>query len=173
MNKESAMQFLRDQGAPERLLHHAAVVAGVAEDLVRSLKDVGVPLAAETVLVGAVLHDAGKILHPEELHGSGHQHEEAGQRLLRDAGVAPELARVCVSHARWQEMDCSLEELVVALADKLWKGKRDETLEMAVITRVARALGSETWQRFRALDTCFETLASDGHDRLLESARFR
>lgn len=30
-------------------------------------------------------------------------------------------------------MICSTEELIVALADKLWKGKRDEALELMVI----------------------------------------
>lgn len=33
---------------------------------------------------------------------------------------ASEIARFCLSHARWRETECSFEELLVALADNLW-----------------------------------------------------
>jgi len=36
------------------------------------------------------------------------------------------------THARWRHMHVSLEELIVALADKLWKGVRDSELEEGV-----------------------------------------
>lgn len=66
-------------------------------------------------------------------------------------------------------MDCSLEELVIALSDKLWKGKRVESLELDVVDRVANILHKERWDIFPELDLKFEEIASDGHERLQRS----
>src|SRR5262249_22621552 len=118
-----AYELLVRLGAPPRLLAHARLVAEAAVLLLAELQRRHVPLDADFVRVAAVLHDAGKILHPEELQDSGSEHEAAGERLLLGEGVAPALARCCLSHAQWEAMACSLEELLVALADHLWKGK--------------------------------------------------
>jgi putative nucleotidyltransferase with HDIG domain len=166
---EAALRFLREQGASERLLQHAQLVHQTAEQLLTVLGSLGVELDAETVLAGAVLHDAGKIRHPEELHAPGCRHEEAGRQLLMGAGYDPRIARICVSHGQWDSMECSLEELVVALADKLWKGKREEALERVVVQWVASAVARQPWEVFQILDTAFEELAAAGHDRLLRT----
>lgn len=114
----------------------------------------------------AVLHDAGKIVRPEELVGSGSAHEAAGERLLLAHGVPAELAHCCRSHAAWRELECSLDELLVALADTLWKGAREPELELVVIDRVAKQLGKDRWGVFVHLDTAFEEIAADGTARL-------
>lgn len=66
-------------------------------------------------------------------------------------------------------MPVSLEELLVALADKLWKGVRKRDLEERVIDRVAAALGTDRWNVFLELDTLFEEIAADGSKRLERS----
>lgn len=114
------------------------------------------------VRVGVVLHDAGKVLHPAELDPPGETHEPAGEALLLQHGVSPEVARVCVSHARWQSMSVSFEEVVIALADKLWKGVRHRALEEQVIDAAAERLGTERWDVFVRLDSAFEHIASLG-----------
>ena len=81
----------------------------------------------------------------------------------------PALARCCLSHARWAEMRCSLEELVVALADTLWKGKRDAELERQVVQAIGQRAGRDFWDVFIDLDTCFEGIAADGAGRLVRS----
>src|SRR5262249_27320048 len=143
-----AEDLLRRLGAPARLLTHLRLVGEAAEDVIERLQDVGVPFDAQFVRLGVAIHDAGKILHPAELDGAGAQHEPEGERLLVDHGVDPRLARCCMSHARWSTMECSLEELLVALADKLWKGARHEDLERRVIEAVAGKLGKGTWDVF-------------------------
>jgi hypothetical protein len=60
----------------------------------------------------------------------------------------------------------SLEERVVALADKLWKGKREPDLELNVIDEVAIRLGGSRWDVFEALDNTFEEIAAAGAERL-------
>jgi putative nucleotidyltransferase with HDIG domain len=164
-----AYDFLRRSGAPARLLQHARLVEEVAEELVRALTGLGIRIDRRTVLLGAVLHDCGKIGHPEELRNPGSRHEEAGRDLLLTAGYPERLAEMCVTHAQWRLSQCSVEDLVVALADKLWKGKREDELEALLIERVAAALGREQWEVFHELDTSFEALASRGHERLLRS----
>jgi HD superfamily phosphodiesterase len=164
-----AYDLLVRLGAPPRLLAHAGLVAEAAEPLLTELQRRHVRLDADFVRVAAVLHDAGKILHPEELQDSGSEHEAAGERLLLAEGVAPALARCCMSHAQWERMACSLEELLVALADHLWKGERKAELERRVIERIAERTGQAFWALFVELDTCFEAIAAGGTGRLLRS----
>jgi hypothetical protein len=66
-------------------------------------------------------------------------------------------------------MPCSLEELIVALADTLWKGKRNATLEKRAIEAVSERLGQSFWNLFIELDNSFESVAAGGATRLLRS----
>jgi hypothetical protein len=165
----AARELLASLGAPKRLLRHVELVGEAAERLLVAINDVGAPLNADLVRIGVVLHDAGKILHPEELDQPGAKHEPDGESLLLAHGVTPEVSRICLSHARWETMPVTLEELLVALADKLWKGVRKPMLEERVIDLVAASIGKSQWDIFVDLDTCFEAIAADGADRLERS----
>jgi hypothetical protein len=145
------------------------LVGEAGEHLLDKARELQLPLDAELVRVGIVLHDAGKILFPAELDAPGGEHEPAGQALLLKHGVSPELARVCLSHARWADMPVSLEELLVALADKLWKGVRKAEFEERVVAEMAQALGRDRWDIFVELDSLFEEVAADGATRLERS----
>ena len=164
-----ARALLARLGAPRRLLRHVELVGEAAHALLRKFSELGIPVRSDLVQVGVVLHDAGKILHPAELDGGGARHEPDGERLLLEQGVSAELARICVSHARWAQMPVSLEELVVALADKLWKGARNSELEERVVERAAACLEQDRWGLFVELDTLFEDIAAGGADRLERS----
>ncbi|APR81553.1 Hypothetical protein A7982_06902 [Minicystis rosea] len=88
---------------------------------------------------------------------------------MLDHGVDPQIARCCLSHARWADMDVSLEELLVALSDKLWKGVRNAELERRVVEAVAAKLGRDFWDLFVDLDSTFEEIAAQGSERLERS----
>jgi hypothetical protein len=165
----NALVVLTDLGAPARLLRHAELVGEAAEGLLRAVAALNIVVDGEIVAAGAALHDAGKIVHPAELSAPGHLHEAAGERLLLGHGVAPAIARVCRSHAQWASMDPSFEELLVALADKLWKGVRHGELEERVIAEAATRLGAPRWEVFVALDAAFESIAASGDARLARS----
>jgi hypothetical protein len=96
-------------------------------------------------------------------------HEQAGELLLLAHGVQPEVARICASHGIWDSLHVSFEERVVALADKLWKGKREAALEPSVIDEIAARLGRSRWDIFEQLDSAFEQIAEAGTKRLQES----
>jgi hypothetical protein len=105
------------------------------------------------VLFGAATHDIGKTVHPGELSGPGSTHEQAGYQLLLDHGVAETMARFARTHAAWTGPNITIEDLLVSLADKIWKAKRVPDLEQLVLDRLAAAAGQQPWEAFLALDT--------------------
>jgi ADP-ribose pyrophosphatase YjhB (NUDIX family) len=165
---EDATALLRALGAGAWLVRHHELVAEAAGELVAGLPG---PLRARVderrVRLGAALHDAGKILVPAEMTGPGCEHEVTGEALLRQAGVNAGLARSCRTHARWGEPDATLDDRLVALADKLWKGKRDGSLEDIIKAELSPA--ADPWASWVALDDLFERVAAKGALRLARS----
>jgi hypothetical protein len=169
-NTAEAYAFLKEIGAPDKLIRHVSLVGEAAELLIEKLNRLNVPVDARFVRLGVAFHDAGKIKYPEELRVKGNRHESAGEEFLLQQGLSPELARCCVSHGQWQTLDCSFEELLVALADTLWKGKRNEELEKRVVEKTAQLIAREPWNLFIEMDSYFEQIAAGGVERLLQSA---
>lgn len=168
-DQPEALELLKSLNPPARLVRHVELVGEAADVILKSLQQHHVEVDESFVRVGVVLHDVGKTVHTKELDASGSAHESAGEELLLELGVSVEVARVCRSHAQWSEMPVSLEELLVALADKLWKGVRVPALELEVIDRVASLKGVNRWDLFAGLDTVFEEVAADGEARLARS----
>ncbi|MFJ9738536.1 HD domain-containing protein [Streptomyces sp. NPDC101166] len=159
--------LLGDVGAPPRLVAHLRAVHDVAAVLVDWAGDrcPGLPLDREAVLFGAATHDVGKVVHPAELSGPGALHEPAGRELLLSRGVHPELARFAACHAAWAA-GAAVEDLLVSLADKVWKNKRVPELEDLVVAELSRVSGRPAWEEFMALDE-FLTEVGEGADRRL------
>ena len=169
MKQKQAIELLRRLGAPPRLVVHVELVAEAGEAIISELECLGVQIDKDFILSGIVLHDVGKTRHPSELSQAGEMHGETGRGILLREGVDPRLARVCVSHSSWREAK-TVEELVIACADKLWKGKRVADLEEVLIRRVNEELQLEYWEVFTRLDGCFEGIAG-GCDERLERSR--
>lgn len=166
---DSAIAFLIAQGAPPRLVQHGRIVGEVASDLSRSLLGIGILHDTTLVTVGAVLHDSGKIVCPSELAGPGNLHEAAGRELLLAVGLPASLADMCVAHGNWTS-ESTLEQLLVAAADHLWRGKRTADLEELLIGKCAETAGVEVWAMMLQIDPIFERIAADGEDRLASCA---
>jgi hypothetical protein len=159
---------------PPRLAAHLRAVHDVAAQLLTWLDRHYPTLAVDhdAVLFGAATHDIGKIDHPDELSGPGAAHEPAGRQLLLRHGVAENLARFALTHAEWDRDDASTEELLVTLADKIWKGKRVEDLEQRVVQRLALADGQQQWEAFLHLDDALTRIAEDAEARLAYQASY-
>ena len=151
-----------------RLLRHAELVAEVAADVTDAIAELGVSINRDEVVVGAALHDAGKIACAAELTGPGRAHEAAGERLLLDRGVPAPVARFCRTHGLAPSAMPALEDLLVAVSDKLWRGVRNEEAELALVNAVAQQRGSDRWAIFTPLDDRFERIASGGDRRLAQ-----
>ncbi|ANP51119.1 HD superfamily phosphodiesterase [Streptomyces griseochromogenes] len=165
---ERAALLLDRVDAPPRLVAHLRAVHEVAATLVEwvRLRCPGLEFDAEAVLFGAATHDIGKAVHVAELSGPGAEHEEAGRELLLRHGVEPGLARFAATHSSWTVPGTGVEDLLVSLADKIWKGKRVPELEDLVVARLAGADGREAWEWFMELDEAL-TGIGDGADRRL------
>lgn len=165
-DRHEAYGLLKELGGTERLLVHVRLVGEAADILVQAYAKLGLSFDGRLIELGAALHDAGKVQHPQELNEPGSQHEHAGEALLLARGVKAEIARCCVTHSAWGGPDVSLEERTIALADKLWKGRREEGLELYVIDEVASRLALDRWDVFGVLDSVFEEIAAGGAERL-------
>lgn len=154
--------------APPRLGAHLRAVHDAAWQLTGALRE-GFPALEfdrDAVLVGAAVHDAGKVVHPGELSGPGSAHEAAGYELLLAHGFGEEVARCARDHASWGRPDIRLVDLLVSLADKAWKAKRVPELERLVLDRMCAAGGVEPWQAFLVLDGVLDAVAARADARL-------
>ncbi len=166
---EEAQRLLETLNAPPRLVAHLALVHDAAAEILDAFQArwPDLKIDRDAVLVGSAIHDAGKILHPNELTGPGNKHEHDGPGLLRQHGVSPERSRFARTHGAWKtEPSLALEDLLVALADHCWKGSRNEALETMVAGRIAESLRTETWEAFMGLDEIVAVVASRGEERL-------
>jgi hypothetical protein len=160
--------LLETLNAPPRLAAHLRAVHDVAWQLTHALaKQVpGLTFDRAAVLFGAATHDIGKTVHVGELSGPGSAHERAGYELLLRHGIDDTLARFARTHASWHLPDIGIEDLLVSVADKVWKGKRVADLEQLVVDRMAAVTGQEPWQAFMELDDILGRVADDADDRL-------
>lgn len=169
-----AAELLVDLAAPPRLAAHLRAVHDVACELTEWVR-LRYPRArfdGAAVEFGAAVHDIGKVLHPEELSGPGSRHEPAGRELLLARGVEPGSARFADTHASWAADGVELEDLLVSLADKVWKGKRVADLEQLVVDRLAPAGGQEPWEALLALDDVLDRIAAGADGRLAFQGSF-
>ncbi|MEH0933920.1 hypothetical protein [Micromonospora psammae] len=86
-------------------------------------------------------------------------------RSIRIAGIEPSLARFAATHASWGTTAVEFEDLLVSLADKIWKAKRVPDLEQLVVDRLAAASGEEPWQESLNLDDHLDKIAVDADHR--------
>ncbi|WP_144123679.1 HD domain-containing protein [Catellatospora sichuanensis] len=170
---EDVAALLTGLDAPPRLGAHLRAVHDFAARLVAGVVEAypGLAVAADEVLFGAATHDIGKVAHPSELSGPGSAHESAGYELLLAHGVGPRLARFARDHGSVAYGPLGTEDLLVVLADKVWKGKRVPGLEDEVTVRLCAASGEQPWEAFLRLDDLLERLARDADARLAFQAR--
>jgi HD domain len=171
---DRAARLLADLNAPPRLAAHLRVVHQAAWELTDGMPQRFPNLIydRDAVLFGAATHDIGKTIHVGELSGPGAAHERAGYELLLQHGVDKNLARFARTHAAWTDPECQLEDLLVSLADKIWKAKRVEDLEQLVLDHVLAAHGGTPWHAFMALDDLLQHIAVKADQRMAFQAAF-
>jgi len=160
--------LLDDVDAPPRLVAHLRAVHDVAGQLLEwiAARNLDLGVDPEAVLFGAATHDIGKTLHPAELSAPGAQHEEAGRVLLMTRGIDSAMARFAGTHAAWTGEEAGMEDLLVSLADKIWKNKRVPELEDLVVARLATASGRPVWEEFLDLDSVLARIGDQADARL-------
>ncbi|WP_354641547.1 HD domain-containing protein [Kitasatospora camelliae] len=167
-----AAELLAALDAPPRLVAHLRAVHDVAVQLLDRVAERGIGPAVDrgAVLFGAATHDIGKVRHPEELSGPGSRHEEAGRELLLAQWVRPAWARFAATHGSWHRHGVHMEDLLVSLADKVWKNKRVADLEDLVVAELVRSGGRPAWEEFLALDEVLTAIGDRAEERLVYQA---
>ncbi|MFE9764665.1 HD domain-containing protein [Streptomyces sp. NPDC005808] len=165
---DKVAELLRSLDVPPRLAAHLRAVHDVAHQLVdwAEERQPALRFDREAVLFGAATHDIGKTVHVGELSGPGSAHEETGRELLLTHGFGVELARFAGTHAAWTGPDIGIDDLLVSVADKVWKNKRVPELEDLVVGRLSEASGRTRWEEFLALDDLLGAVG-EGADRRL------
>lgn len=162
-------------GASPRLVAHLTLVHDVAVQICDWFSKTfpNVPFDRETVEFGAATHDIGKAFHSKELSAGGHSHEPRGRLWLESNGIEPRLARFAETHGAWRTgADVGFEDLLVILADKVWKGKRLDDIEHRIVAHVAKSVGLEEWDVFQQLDETLQDIAAFADQRLAYQASF-
>lgn len=161
--------------APPRLIAHLILVHDVASRLVEQIPRTfpNVTFDKDAVLYGAATHDLGKSVHVEELVRAGKAHEQRGFDLLQEMGVSADRARFAFTHGNWEASEnVGLEDLLVAIADNCWKGKRPEQLESRTVALLSAMSGRPAWDCYSELDDILASLAADPDDRLAWQREF-
>jgi len=140
----TAAELLRDLDVPPLLGAHLRLVHDVAWSLTDAVGRRWPALDFDTtaVLFGAATHDIGKAEHVAELTGPGSAHEPAGRQLLLRYGVPVGLARFAASHGDWADPARDTEDLLVSVADQVWKGNRVPDLERLLADRTGWGLAA-------------------------------
>lgn len=163
------LNLLQRTSAPPRLIAHLVLVHDVASKLVEQLAHAfpELSLDKDAILFGAATHDIGKTIQISELVEPGKAHERRGVELLREMGVPEERARFAYTHGNWDSaQNLTAEDLLVALADNCWKGKRVDELETKTIEVLSVASGKPKWDCYAKLDEILGTLAAEADSRL-------
>ncbi|XDD52205.1 HD domain-containing protein [Leptospira sp. WS92.C1] len=160
-NEKEGLQLLKDLKASKSLInHHELVVETVERTLDRLPSSIKHLIDRNLVLIGCSLHDIGKVRKSSEESNSGKDHELAGRNLLLSLGVSPKIARYCMIHSLPEEK-LYLEELLVGIADNLWKGSRDLSKELCFYQKSTALLNRKDELLFKKLDDVFEQISDE------------
>lgn len=160
-------QLLNVLNCPIHLYRHLLLVYNVGLNLSEQIQKEFplLKLSNEEIEFGTSTHDIGKIIVINELYEKGKRHEEIGFKLLIESGIEENLARFTLSHGNWENYS-KMEDLIVALSDKLWKGHRIETLEDKLISEVSKLINEDFWSVFLKMDTIFSKIIIGADQRI-------
>lgn len=172
---EEVLDICEASSAPPRLIAHLTLVHDVASKLLARIRVVFPCLQIEEsdVLFGAATHDLGKAAIRQELSEPGRLHEQKGAAMLKALGVPEKKARFAITHGEWEDShSLQLEDLLVALADNCWKGKRVSDLETRIVEHIALATNTPIWEVFASLDDMLQEVTASADARLAWQAQF-
>lgn len=164
--------MLRDAGCSKSVIGHCRNVTEVAMRIAAAFKRRGFDVDLDLIETGALMHDIGR----SRTHGV--EHGAVGGELARRIGLPENLARIIERHVgagitveeakKIGLSGCSyvpetLEEKIVAYADKLVEGNRQVDIEITV-EKFAKELGVDhpALERLRALH--LEVVSLIGHE---------
>ncbi len=162
------LNLLEKNNAPVLLTRHLTLVYNTGIELTERLMLTwpSLLLNRTEILFGAATHDIGKSIVVNELHEKGNKHELIGYQLLIDNDINENLARFAKTHASWNDGKLKIEDLIVSVADKIWKGKRVNELEERLSKEISEILNADYWDVYMKLDVILSEIAIGADERL-------
>ncbi|CAM1365133.1 HD domain-containing protein [Tenacibaculum xiamenense] len=165
---EEVKKLLAQFDTPQRLIKHLTIVNSTAFFIIEELKKVlpNLVLNEKEILFGASTHDIGKVIVTDELYKKGNKHESEGFRILTDLGYNKKESRFTITHGDWKSPDLNIEDLLVCLSDKIWKGKRIDELEERITTEISKLIKADFWDVSMKLESILEKIILGSDDRI-------
>lgn len=136
------IQLLLDYLTPPNVISHLILTTQTALNIAKNLKEQNKPIDCDFILAGALLHDIGRCRSHRLNHGI------IGAQILREEGLADELARIAENHlfggiTKYEAKELglpfqdyipvTLEEKIITYADNISKKESlisiDEVIE--------------------------------------------
>jgi len=173
-SRASAIRFLSKTGCSKSVVDHCIVVSNLAAAIARACERRGIPVDIKLVEIASLLHDVGRSVTHDVRHGV------LGGALARANSFDERIVSIIETHVgagipadeaediglpRRDFMPKTIEEKIVAYADKLMKGKRRVEVD-EVLEEFSKTLGANhpALNRFRNLHREISTLTDS--DRL-------
>ncbi|MEM2337181.1 MAG: TIGR00295 family protein [Candidatus Bathyarchaeia archaeon] len=168
-SKEQAINFLRESGCPENVIKHCEAVADLAVEIAKKCLEKGVNVNLELVEMGALLHDIGRA-KTHSVH-----HAVIGARIAKTLGLPEPIITIIKRHVGggitaqeakklgWPRdvyTPQTLEEKIVAYADKLIEGSKRVPIE-ETIQKFSRELPPPAIARIKRLHKEMSALIGD------------
>ena len=165
---DEALKLLRRVGCSEKVIEHASFVSDVALEIASRIEHNGRKVNRSLVEIGGLLHDIGR----SKTHGI--RHGVVGGQIGREKNLPDNVVRIIETHVgagipRGEAeklnlppkdyLQTSLEEKIVAYADKITKDRRRTNFEEAAHD-LAMNLGDNhpAIERFRRLHQEISTM---------------
>ena len=140
-SQEAALMLLAEKGCSRGVAKHCLAVSELAVEIAKACRERRVNVNVDLVRIGGLLHDIGRA----RTHGVDHAIE--GSQIVKSLNLPDAIARIVERHvgsgitAKEAEklgwpvksyVPTSIEERIVAYADKLIEGSRRVSIETAV-----------------------------------------
>ncbi|WP_159025786.1 HD domain-containing protein [Aquimarina sp. Aq78] len=160
--------LLEQFDAPQRLIKHLTIVNSTAFYLVEQLKGEwpNLSLNEKEISFGASTHDIGKTVITDELYKKGKKHESEGFKILKEIGYEDTESRFTITHGNWENSNLQIEDLIVCLSDKIWKGKRINELEERITLKISELTKMDFWDVSMKLELILEKIAIGSDERI-------
>ncbi|MEM2589368.1 MAG: TIGR00295 family protein, partial [Candidatus Bathyarchaeia archaeon] len=164
-----AINFLRESGCPENVIKHCEAVADLAVEIAKKCLEKGVNVNLELVEMGALLHDIGRA-KTHSVH-----HAVIGAQIAKTLGLPEPIITIIKRHVGggitaqeakklgWPRdvyTPQTLEEKIVAYADKLIEGSKRVPIE-ETIQKFSRELPPPAIARIKRLHKEMSALIGD------------
>lgn len=168
-SRNQALEFLRESGCPPNVIKHCMAVAETAVEIAKACKEKGLNVNLELVEIGALLHDIGRA-KTHSVH-----HAVVGAEIAKSLGLPDAVISIIKRHVGggitskeakklgWPKdvyVPQTLEEKIVAYADKLIEGSKRVPIE-ETIKNFSKELPPSAIARIQRLHNEMQILIGD------------